>query len=347
MKKGLALFLFLLFCHIAFPCSTFLLEVGGRYFFGRNYDWITGNGMLMTNHSGIQKHSAAPGSTLAWVSKWGSVSFNQYGKEFPTGGMNEKGLVVELMWLDETVYPDADMRKEIDVLQWIQYQLDNSTSVEDVIKTDTLIRIGNKGNTPLHFLVADGKGSVAAIEFLAGKMEVRKGKDLPYPVLTNSSYKTSLESIASERIADNSVARFRKACSILKAYRDSASDGPPVDYAFKTLDQLEQPGHTKWKIVYDISNLRVYMIIDGAPARKWVDFKNLSFDSVIPPRALSLASVREGNVTAHLTELDYATNLSLIRESVRQSSTVLAIKPEEVEAAGRFFNTGGCSTGQR
>jgi penicillin V acylase-like amidase (Ntn superfamily) len=39
-----------------------------------------------------------------WVSRYGSVTFNQYGCENPTGGMNEAGLVVEQMWLDESAY---------------------------------------------------------------------------------------------------------------------------------------------------------------------------------------------------------------------------------------------------
>jgi choloylglycine hydrolase len=33
------------------------------------------------------------GKTISWISKYGSITFNQYGREFPTGGMNEKGLV--------------------------------------------------------------------------------------------------------------------------------------------------------------------------------------------------------------------------------------------------------------
>ena len=37
----------------------------------------------------------AKGTPASWVSKYGSVTFNQYGRELPTGGMNEAGLVVE------------------------------------------------------------------------------------------------------------------------------------------------------------------------------------------------------------------------------------------------------------
>src|SRR6186997_948097 len=110
---------------LSFACTTFFINKNGQMVFGRNYDWVTGNGMVCTNQRGLAKTSfkTKDGETVSWVSLYGSITFNQYGKEFPTGGMNEKGLVVELMWLDGTVYPKADNRAEISVLQWIQYQL--------------------------------------------------------------------------------------------------------------------------------------------------------------------------------------------------------------------------------
>ena len=59
--------------------------------------------------------------SIAWTSKYGSATFNQYGREFPMGGMNEAGLVVESMMLFETEYPLPDTRSGIDPTQWIQY----------------------------------------------------------------------------------------------------------------------------------------------------------------------------------------------------------------------------------
>ena len=58
-------------------------------------------------------------SSLNWTSTYGSATFNQYGREFPMGAMNEAGLVVETMMLDETEYPEADSRPAINILQWI------------------------------------------------------------------------------------------------------------------------------------------------------------------------------------------------------------------------------------
>src|SRR6187399_2207527 len=143
MKKILLLVSLLASVNVANPCTTFFLQHNGQMVFGRNYDWVADAGIVCTNQRGLAKTSVKnpDGNTISWVSLYGSITFNQYGKEFPTGGMNEKGLVVELMWLDGTHYPQKDQRPSVDVLQWIQYQLDNSGSVEEVIKTDATLRI--------------------------------------------------------------------------------------------------------------------------------------------------------------------------------------------------------------
>src|SRR5215213_5588968 len=194
MKKSILVFILSIIIQSALPCSTFFIHHNGQMVFGRNYDWVAGTGMVCTNQRGLLKTSfkVPDGNAITWTSRYGSLTFNQYGKEFPTGGMNEKGLVVELMWLDETQYPQADDRPAIGVLQWIQYQLDNCASIEEVIATDKLLRI-TAATTPLHYLVADAGGNAATIEFLQGKMTVHKGSQLTFPVLTNSVYAESVQ----------------------------------------------------------------------------------------------------------------------------------------------------------
>ena len=112
-------------------CTTFCLDHGDRPVFGRNLDWMVGDGLVIINKRGVKK-TAGPGpferdrdDLLTWTSKYGSATFNQYGREFPMGGINEAGLVVETMLLDETEYPSPDSRPGIGLLQWVQYQLDN------------------------------------------------------------------------------------------------------------------------------------------------------------------------------------------------------------------------------
>ena len=62
------------------------------------------------------------------------------------GGMNEAGLVVETMMLEETEYPSPDSRPGIEILQWIQYQLDNFSTIEEVIASHSQIRIREYGD---------------------------------------------------------------------------------------------------------------------------------------------------------------------------------------------------------
>ena len=92
----------------SYACTTFCLKNKSEVLFGKNYDWMIGDGLVFVNKRGVAKVSSEDGNPAKWISKFGSVTFNQYGWESPSGGMNEAGLVIELMWLDDTQYPKAD-----------------------------------------------------------------------------------------------------------------------------------------------------------------------------------------------------------------------------------------------
>ena len=134
------------------PCTTFCLPGSEGPVFGRNYDWGVGVANVTINKRGLKKTALVEeGEDPAeWTSKFGSLTFNQYGHELPTGGMNEAGLVVEVMWLDETRFPTRDERKGLCELQWVQYQLDNCRNVEEVLATDSRIRPARRTSKNLH-----------------------------------------------------------------------------------------------------------------------------------------------------------------------------------------------------
>ena len=179
----------------AAACTTFCLRgpgPQGRVVFGKNYDWHVGEGLLVVNQRGVARRADVPGDRPAsWVSKYGSVTFNQYGRDFPSGGLNEAGLAIELMWLDGSRYPAPDQRPAVDVLQWIQYNLDTHRTVREVLAANRQVRIASL--VPLHYLVADRSGAVATVEFLDGKLVAHTGKDLPVAALANSPYRESLQ----------------------------------------------------------------------------------------------------------------------------------------------------------
>ena len=113
MKRSLlCITLLLLPVPEATACTTFCLKRGSQAVFGKNYDWGVGDGLVIVNKRGVAKTALIPPQEkpARWVSRYGSLTFNQYGRELPSGGMNEAGLALELMWLDETRYPAPDGR---------------------------------------------------------------------------------------------------------------------------------------------------------------------------------------------------------------------------------------------
>ena len=339
MKRALAIIL--LFTHsLSFACSSFLLSNNGRHVFGKNYDWVTGNGMIMINARGLLKgiDDVTTKREFSWVSEFGSVTFNQFGKEFPNGGMNEKGLVIELMWLEGSIYPPPDNRPGLGVLQWIQYQLDCAGSVQDVLNSDSSVRVSGHEGVPLHYLIADASGAAATIEYIEGKMVVHKGSDLPYPVLTNTTYKQSVAHIGKGSSPDNSLARFSTACSLLQKY-SGAGQQPPVPFAFGILDRVAQGDFTKWRIVYDLTEKKVFFSTLEFESRRQVSLADLNFNCSAPPLAFDLSSRFPQPRFGPLTPVR---NLELIRKSVRESDGRIQVTQKSIIEAGEQFESAIC-----
>src|SRR5512133_2080891 len=80
-----------------YPCSSFSLSSFKSHCVGKNYDFPIGYGHVSVNKRDLVKVSIPRNDEkkVAWVSKYGSITFNQFGKELPNGGMNEAGLVIE------------------------------------------------------------------------------------------------------------------------------------------------------------------------------------------------------------------------------------------------------------
>jgi len=173
-------------------CTTFNIVHGDRNVFGRNYDWGVGEALVVINKRGVSKTSLKiqreTGKPVTWTSKYGSVTFNQTGREFCQGGINEAGLVVATMALDETEFPAPDSRPYLHKLQWRQYLLDKFSTVEQVIASDARVRISKARAPNNHILVSDRTGDCAAIEFINGKMIVHTREALPVRALANNTY---------------------------------------------------------------------------------------------------------------------------------------------------------------
>lgn len=315
-------------------CTTFFIHHNGKMVFGRNYDWMADAGMVCTNQRGLSKTSmkTEDGKSISWISQYGSISFNQYGKELPTGGMNETGLVVELMWLDETMYPKPDDRPAIGVLQWIQYQLDNCATIDEVIATDKKVRIISKG-TPLHYLVADAKGNAATIEFLNGKMVVHRSSDLPVPVLTNNTYEQSVKSNATgTSTGNNSLERFSTACKMIQEYKANPEGKNLVDQSFSILNKVSQGDYTKWSIVYDITDKKVFFKTEKFKQLRTVNFSSFNFSCNTASKVMDMNRAEQGDMSKYFTDYSNDINKLILEKTIEQSSPRIDLKQEEKQA---------------
>lgn len=169
-------------------CSSFCLDNGDYCVFGANQDNNIDAGLLYVNKRHVLKMGWDPsmsGEYARWISKYGSVTVVHAGYQLAWAGMNEAGLMISTMALGATENPPADERPPLSSSFWIQYLLDNYATVEEVIASDSKVRIFD---TVDHYLVCDRSGDCATIEFLEGRMVAHTGDSLPVKALTNSVY---------------------------------------------------------------------------------------------------------------------------------------------------------------
>jgi len=329
------------------PCTTFCFKNNGEWIFGRNYDFEIEYGLIIVNKRGVAKTSLlSPGMVCQpakWISKYGSITFNQFGREFPLGGMNEAGLVIELMWLTPTEYPNSDQRPTLRELQWIQYQLDTAATVMDVIASDKAVRIEPNQSIPIHFLLCDRQGGAAAIEFLGGRMRAYAGKDLAVKALTNSTYEYCLdffklsgsdETASSFKQAGNSLKRFVWAAKGTQAW-DVKTSGDPVAYAFQILDKANNP-NSKFRIVYDIKAGLIYFRTQSTPEVRSINFRQFDFSCRTPVKILDMLADLKGDVTGQFQDYTYEANYNLIKKSFSETSFLKSMPEMQLNLLSKY-----------
>ena len=299
-----------------YACTTFCLKNKGEVLFGKNYDWMIGDGLVFVNKRGVSKVSSEKDNPAKWVSKYGSVTFNQYGWESPSGGMNEAGLVIELMWLDDTQYPGEDERPAIDVLEWIQFNLDTAATADDVVRNSDTVRIASA--VKLHYLVNDRYGNSATIEFLDGKLVAHTGDELPYSALANDTYDKSLQHAKKNSVAasESSLDRFARAAAKSREFEiRKRSEKEAVDYAFDLLSNVAQKHSTQWSIVYDQKRGRIYFRTRKRTELKSIDTSSLDYSCSTPVRILDIDLKESGDVTRRFKTYTREANRDLIQRS--------------------------------
>ncbi len=160
---------------------------------GRSMDWKTEmHSNLWVFPKGMERNGETGANSLQWTSKYGSVVTSAF-EIASTDGMNEKGLVANLLWLPETEYPVRDQSKPgLAITAWVQYMLDNFATVDEAVAfidentfqvVSDLMPDGSRLAT-LHLSISDATGDCAIFEYTGGKLTVYHSKE--YKVMTNS-----------------------------------------------------------------------------------------------------------------------------------------------------------------
>ena len=306
-------------CPAQAGCTAFVMRGGGALFLAKNLDWPVGEGLVCVNKKDVSKEAFGDGSfaPLRWTSKYGSVTFNQFGREFPLGGMNEEGLVIEeLSALAD--YPPPDGRPALNEFQWTQYHLDTCRSVKEVLKSAAGIRVARL-LFGVHYLIADRKGNAAVVEFSKVRMASYSGDSLPVAVLSNDTYEQSLRNLSfhrgfgGERVVSSgpeSGERFVRAAAALREY-GSLGQRPILDQAFVILKSVAQED-TQWSIAYSIPRRLVFFKTRDHRRYKIIPLEALDFSCRLPALILPVTTESAGNLLRDLVPYDPEENRRLL-----------------------------------
>ncbi|ELP32014.1 Choloylglycine hydrolase [Rhodopirellula baltica SWK14] len=312
----------------ATACTVMRMTIHGKLVIARNHDWPFGEALVITNLRGIEKTSLAPIKPATWVSKYGSVSFCQFGREIPFAGMNEKGLTVDLLHLPGATFPDpvaveADPNlTAVNAIQWVQYQLDTAETVAEVV--DSLSTVVPIPMLPMvetvHYFVTDSTGDVAVVEFINGSAVVRHGDDYRLDdgkpkihacVLANSSWEDSQTELQN----NSSRMRYGRGVRLVEMANEIGVEIAPIDYAIRCLRMVAQGPLTQWNLVYQPEERRIHFRTQNSQQRRWIDLDDLSFEPEQTPQAIDIDRNINGNVVPHMKAVTDADNERIVNHA--------------------------------
>jgi penicillin V acylase-like amidase (Ntn superfamily) len=288
------------------------------------------------------------GEKLRWTSVYGSVTFSSMGQNFIDGGYNEAGLYIQEMTLEGGALPAAgDGRPRVFMTLWMQYVLDNFTSVDDVIKSLSEISIDG---WPWHFFVSDSQGGCSCIDFVNGDAKIYSEDTMPYPVMTNYEYPQELDELKSylgfggDCVVDlNDLGdiepprntRFIHACHLI----ENASKHPDVDEAFNILyamdrGSLRPPGGRHWSYVIDVAARRVHVETRTSPTRRHFDLDDFDFADGKPSQLIDIHVDAGGDVGLLFEDVTPDSNRAALNRCVAWWADLFASEIENMQSRG-------------
>lgn len=301
----------------------------------RSMDWFNDIGTdLWAFPRGLKRDGAAGPASIQWVSKYGSVVAAGFDAA-STDGMNEHGLVANLLYLAESEYVTPtkdDKRQPMSIAAWVQYVLDNYATVNEAVEALRkepfyIVAVDSPDGKPgtVHLAISDATGDSAIFEYLGGKLTIHHGRE--FQVMTNSpSYDQQLalnkywEQIGGTTMlpgTNRAADRFVRASFYMKAIPQTSDMNEAIASAFGVIRNVSVPlgittpgqpniSSTLWRTVSDHKNKRYYFESARSPNIFWVNLADLNFAQGQPTMKLTLAGGRvlAGNAAAQFQPAD-------------------------------------------
>ena len=312
-------------------CSRVLYETGSQtYITGRSMDWNdpTASTHIWAFPRGMARDGGIGANPVKWTSKYGSVVASFYDAA-TADGMNEKGLVANLLYLAESDFGDPAKtgKPTLSVVAWAQYFLDNYATVSEAVgamdqPAFTIIApvLPNGRAATVHLSLSDATGDSAILEYINGELMIYHSRD--YAVMTNSPvYDQQLalnaywELIGGDRFLPGTISaadRFVRLSYSLKTSPKYKEPSLAVASVFSQMRAISvpigmsDPNHpniamTLWRTVADHRDLVYYFEATISPTVVWVDLKGVDFSEGAGARKVrnDPAKSLAGEISAH------------------------------------------------
>jgi len=289
-------------------CTRFVyFGEGDTVVTGRSMDWKTDVGTnLWLFPRGMERTGNAGPNSISWTSKYGSVIASAYDIA-TTDGMNEEGLVANVLWLVESEYPAEDSgRPVLTIAAWAQYVLDNFATVAEAIEvlkdepfdvvTDAVP--GESRLATLHLSMSDASGDSAIIEYIDGRQVIHH--DRSYQVMTNSptfdkqialnDYWKQIGGTVFLPGTNRAADRFARASFYTNALPKFAEPNLAVAGTFSVIRNVSVPygistpdepniSSTRWRTISDQARKLYFFESALTPNTFWVDLKTVDFSA--------------------------------------------------------------------
>jgi len=301
----------------------------------RSMDWA---GPIGTNlwvfPRGMERDGAAGLDSITWTSRYGSLVASAFDAG-TADGMNEAGLVANLLYLSESVYPQTPPARDslpMSIAAWAQYVLDNFATVEEAVAALREERFyvvpvmspdGREGT--VHLSISDAGGDSAVLEYVDGRLDIHHGRD--YRVMTNSppfaqqlaldAYWRQIGGLVMLPGTNRAADRFARTSFYLSTLPTDVDDRTAVAAAFSVIRNASVPlgittpgqpniSSTLWRSVSDQGNRRYYFESTTSPNVFWLDLPDLDFSEGAAVKRLMVTdgSIYAGNAASALEEAE-------------------------------------------